>query len=97
MIQTAARHLENNKEQITAGSYRLIGEQQRVLETNKMLLKLADPITILNKGFAMLWHNGKIVTSKTQLKEGDTIVNQLRDGEVQSQVLKTNDKNGRKE
>lgn len=88
LIQRAKQILENNKLQITAGTKRIIEEQQRTLESNKKTLKLADPVTILNKGFALVWHDGKIVTSKTQLKEGDIIMNQLRDGEVESKVLK---------
>lgn len=88
LIERAKQILENNKLQVTAGSKRIIEEQQRTLENNKRTLKLADPITILNKGFALVWHDGKIVTSKTQLKEGDVIRNQLRDGEVESKVLK---------
>lgn len=95
LIQHANQIIENNKLQVTAGSNRILEEQRRHIANNKMILKLADPITILNKGFAMVWHNGKIVTSSTQIKEGDTIVNQLRDGEVQSKVLKINE-NGRK-
>ena len=95
LIQRANQIIENNKIQVTAGSNRILDEQRRHIANNKMILKLADPITILNKGFAMVWHNGKIVTSSTQIKEGDTIVNQLRDGEVQSKVLKINE-NGRK-
>lgn len=96
LIQRAKQIIENNKIQVTAGSNRILEEQRRHIANNKMILKLADPVTILNKGFAMVWHNGKIVTSSTQLKEGDTIVNQLRDGEVQSKVLKINE-NGREE
>lgn len=95
LIQRANQIIENNKIQVTAGSNRILEEQRRHIANNKMILKLADPITILNKGFAMVWHNGKIVTSSSQIKEGDTIVNQLRDGEVQSKVLKINE-NGRK-
>ena len=95
LIQRANQIIENNKIQVTAGSNRILDEQRRHIANNKMILKLADPITILNKGFAMVWHNGKIVTSSSQIKEGDTIVNQLRDGEVQSKVLKINE-NGRK-
>lgn len=93
LIERAKHILENNIDQITSGSNRIIEEQHRIISTNKMLLKLADPITIINKGFALVWHEGKIITSKTQLKEGDTIVNQLRDGKVLSKVLKqeTND------
>lgn len=96
LIQRAKQIIENNKVQVTAGSNRILEEQRRHLANNKMILKLADPVTILNKGFAMIWHNGMIVTSSTQIKEGDTIVNQLRDGEVQSKVLKSNE-NGRNE
>lgn len=88
LMQRAKQILDTNKIQVTAGSKRIIEEQQRVLESNKKTLKLADPVAILNKGFALVWHDGKIVTSKTQLKDGDTIVNQLRDGEVASKVIK---------
>lgn len=96
LVQRAKQILENNKVQVIAGSYRIFEEQRSQIAKSKTILKLADPVTILNKGFAMVWHNGKVITSKTQLKEGDTIVNQLRDGEVQSKVLKSNE-NGRKE
>lgn len=96
LMQRAKQIIENNKVQVIAGSNRIFEEQRRHIANSKTILKLADPVTILNKGFAMVWHNGKIVTSSTQINEGDTIVNQLRDGEVQSKVLKINE-HGRKE
>src|SRR5690554_1006734 len=96
LMQRAKQIIENNKVQVIAGSNRIFEEQRRHIANSKTIIKLADPVTILNKGFAMVWHNGKIVTSSTQINEGDTIVNQLRDGEVQSKVLKINE-HGRKE
>lgn len=96
LMQRANQIIENNKVQVIAGSNRIFEEQRRHIANSKTIIKLADPVTILNKGFAMVWHNGKIVTSSTQINEGDTIVNQLRDGEVQSKVLKINE-HGRKE
>ncbi len=96
LIQQARQIIENNKIQITSSSNRLLQEQEKQLENTKTIIRLADPVNILQKGFALVWHNGMIVTDKSQLKEGDVIVNQLRDGSVESKVLKNNE-NGNRE
>lgn len=88
LIEEQQRQIKNNKQQITTGSQRLIEDQKQIIANDKKILHLADPVKILQKGFALVWHEGKIITNTSQLKEGDIIRNQLRDGEVESEILK---------
>lgn len=90
IFETENRNLEAFKTQLSTASIRKLEDQHKVLESNKKTIKLADPVTILNRGFALLWQNGEIITNSSQLNKGDTIINQLRDGEVETEVLKIN-------
>lgn len=95
LIQQARQTIENTKSQISFGSNRMLQDAYRDIENPKMILRLADPVHILNKGFAILWQDGKIVTHSRQLKEGDEIINQLQDGKVYSKVLKNQENENR--
>lgn len=49
-------------------------------------LELLSPRNILNRGFAVAMHNGKIVSSITQVSPGDTVTVHLRDGRMVSKI-----------
>lgn len=53
-------------------------------------IELSDPKNILNKGFAMVTHNGKIVSDAAQLKEGDAIQTILFNTTITSTINKIN-------
>ncbi len=56
-----------------------------VLMKEKELI-LSSPEVLLSKGYSLTSKNNKIVKSITQLKKGDKITTQLKDGDVQSIV-----------
>lgn len=88
LIEKTRQTIQYNKQQIHAGSQRILHKEKQLLNQNKTIIRLADPIQILNKGFALIWHDGVIITNIDALKEGDVIMNQLKDGELYSKIVK---------
>lgn len=64
----------------------VIDEKLRQLHHISAALSLCDYRQILGRGFAMLMKNGKLVTSGKQLKNGDVLAVELRDGVVEAIV-----------
>jgi exodeoxyribonuclease VII large subunit len=50
-------------------------------------VELLNPKNTLKRGFSMTTKNGKIITSKTLLKENDIIETHFADGKIQAKVL----------
>ena len=61
-------------------------QQQNNLKLIETKLQLLDPQQLLRKGYSFTTHNGKLVTSITQLAPGDTITTTLADGTIDSIV-----------
>lgn len=64
---------------------RLDREQQR-LEMYRRNLEMAGPERILSLGFSITTCNGQIITQARQLKPGDRVVSQLKEGSIKSIV-----------
>ncbi|MFT6149989.1 MAG: exodeoxyribonuclease VII large subunit, partial [Saprospiraceae bacterium] len=50
-------------------------------------VELLNPKNTLKRGFSMTTKNGKIITSRTLLKENDIIETHFADGKIQAKVL----------
>jgi exodeoxyribonuclease VII large subunit len=60
------------------------------LENAKRIVKLSSPQTILNRGFAIITINGKIITDPKKIKQKDELQTILRDEIIYSTVTKKN-------
>ena len=58
------------------------------LENAKRIVKLSSPQAILNRGFAIVTINGKIITDPSKIKEQDTLQTILRHEIIHSTVTK---------
>lgn len=57
------------------------------LQLLEQRLKALDPALLLQRGYSMTLHNGRIVTDATQIHPGDTLVTRLSHGTLTSQAL----------
>lgn len=76
------------KERFFAGINNLLQAAQRKLAYNSRIIKSSDPQTILNKGFAMILHNNRIITDPALLKEDDEIQTVLKKEILYSTITK---------
>ena len=78
--------LDRKSDQLSALVNQQLQQQQNNLKLIETKLQLLDPQQLLKKGYSFTTHNGKLVTSITQLTPGDTITTTLADGIVDSVV-----------
>ena len=78
--------LDRREEQIKVLAPNLLKVKQSQLDILQTKLQLLDPQQLLQKGYSFTTHNGKLVTSTTQLASGDIIITTLADGTVDSIV-----------
>ena len=78
--------LDRKSDQLSALVNQQLQQQQNNLKLIEIKLQLLDPQQLLKKGYSFTTHNGKLVTSITQLTPGDIITTTLADGTVDSVV-----------
>ena len=78
--------LDRKSDQLSALVNQQLQQQQNNLKLIETKLQLLDPQQLLKKGYSFTIHNGKLVTSITQLTPGDTITTTLADGTIDSIV-----------
>lgn len=62
-------------------------EQQHKLDHIVRIVNIADPQLLLKKGFSITRINGKAITSRQQVKEGDIIETSYADGTLSSTII----------
>lgn len=72
---------------------RLVKEDYKLKQLGKTLDHL-DPKNILKRGYAMVLKDGKAVSDARQLEAGTVITTRFYSGEVNSQVISKNDRDG---
>ena len=78
--------LDRKSDQLSVLVNQQLQQQQNNLKLIETKLQLLDPQQLLKKGYSFTTHNGKLVTSITQLTPGDTITTTLADGTIDSTV-----------
>ena len=78
--------LDRKSDQLSLLANQQLQQQQNNLKLIETKLQLLDPQQLLKKGYSFTTHNGKLVTSVTQLTSGDTITTTLADGTIDSIV-----------
>ncbi|MBL1409598.1 exodeoxyribonuclease VII large subunit [Sphingobacterium faecale] len=85
---TSERHqIHLLSQQLQLKGQHLLKERQNTLEGIARIINMADPRLLLKKGFSITRINGKAITSKKQIKEGDTIETSYADGIVASTII----------
>ena len=88
LLQQQQFQLNTIPQRLKTASERILSQEQMRLNFIEKSLSMAGPERILKMGFSITLHNGKAVTSATQLKNGDKIVTRLAKGSVESIVEK---------
>ena len=78
--------LDRKSDQLSTIINKQLQEQHNNLKLIETKLQLLDPQQLLKKGYSFTTHNGKLVTSVTQLAPGDTLTTTLADGTIDSIV-----------
>ncbi|WP_164109758.1 MULTISPECIES: exodeoxyribonuclease VII large subunit [Sphingobacterium] len=68
-------------------SRHILKEQQETLKGISRIVNMADPNLLLKKGFSITRINGKAITSREQVNEGDTIETSYADGILSSKII----------
>ena len=68
-------------------------EAEKQLAVLAAKLDATSPLAVLARGYSVTQKQGKVVNSISQLSLGDTIVTQLNDGEITSQITEISAKN----
>jgi exodeoxyribonuclease VII large subunit len=69
-------------------------KELRGIEKYETMCRLMSPVNLLKKGFAMVYHNGKIITEGKGLQRGDEITVRLQDTEIKTTITDKIDYNG---
>jgi exodeoxyribonuclease VII large subunit len=72
----------------------LILTNKSELESYRQKVRLLDQSSLLSRGYALVYKNGKIVTEPNDVKVGDTIKTRLIDVYIESKVISKSKKNG---
>lgn len=78
--------LDRKSDQLSALANQKLQQQQNNLKLIETKLQLLDPQQLLKKGYSFTTHNGKLVTSVSQLTPGDVITTTIADGAIISVV-----------
>ena len=60
------------------------------LELSNKTMILLDPVNILKKGYALIYKDGRIIKSISEINEDDILETKLQDGRIDSKVLRIN-------
>jgi exodeoxyribonuclease VII large subunit len=74
------------KERIYDAANDLIRTAKEQLQTIRRIIKSASPDTILNRGFAIIELNNRIITNPEAIHAGDKITTRLKSSRIESQV-----------
>ncbi len=95
LLQAKKRILEHYSRKLLDAGTRLghsaekfIKLQQQKINMQMRLVEQADPKTILQRGFAMVEQEGKIITRLSQVDAGKKLVTQMTEGQIESNIEK---------
>jgi exodeoxyribonuclease VII large subunit len=85
---TAGRlqELSHIRKDIQVYARKLLQQQELQLQHHQTVIRIMSPTSLLQKGFALVYHKGAIITGATQLSTGDQITVQLADANVHATI-----------
>lgn len=87
------KHIQQLTQSMTNAIQSSVKQYKSDFQSIIRTLEALNPLTIMNRGFALTYRNEKLVKSVNQLKVGDPLSLVYHDGEVQSTVLNIQPKN----
>ena len=74
------------KQHISLSSRRLLQQQQQGLQHYETVIRIMSPTALLQKGFALVYHEGRLITGAAGLAPGQEITVQMADAAVQATI-----------
>lgn len=78
--------LEGAKEKLATNLKGFYLQQRNTLERHETVCRLMSPVNLLNKGFALIYYNGQIITKGNNLEAGKEITVRLQDTEITTTI-----------
>ena len=83
-------HLLDLEQRLKKSVYRVFKKQKDKLKFIKLKIEKHDPQRILDAGYSITLHKGKVLKSTEQVNKGDKIITVLANGRLISQIKKKN-------
>lgn len=87
-ISDEAHVIDKAKQRFSSACLMRFNNEEHRLELISRRLTAVDPTRILERGYSMTLHKGKIITSASSVGEGDELITRFKDGSVTSRVIK---------
>ena len=85
-IQFAGQRLENLRGRLEMAAENILQRSRNDLTRLEGMVGVLSPANTLSRGYSITRRNGRAVTDASQLKPGERITTELRDGSVDSIV-----------
>lgn len=85
-VSTARGELQANTKHLQDHIKQLMTAEQQNLQVKQQLLQALSPTRILERGYALVYHRGKIVRSRAAVPPGSSVNLQLADGQLTAKI-----------
>src|SRR5690606_9406762 len=82
VLERATLHIDAQQQKIRSRSLSHLELSKQKLGSWSLLVAAHDPQRVLERGYSLSTSNGELVTSSSQLKEGQELITRFADGEV---------------
>lgn len=88
LLQGHQNTLNQQKNRLSNGSAQFLKDARNATERMEQLVKLMDPIHVLQRGYSITTKDGKTISKSNSVNEGDTITTRTANFTLTSKVLK---------
>jgi len=85
-VEQAKKDLQKNEQLLHDYMKRIVRELRNEYNLTINKLELINPLSLMKKGYSVTRHNGVIIKSITNVKQGDTLSVSLQDGKIDTVV-----------
>ncbi|BBN82655.1 exodeoxyribonuclease 7 large subunit [Pseudoalteromonas sp. A25] len=89
-LNDAKKQLEHSKQALYQVMQKNLNTHQNRLSLYAARLDSVSPLNVLARGYSITKHQGKVIKSISEVTQKQSLVTQLHDGEVHTQVVKIN-------
>ncbi|GAB5417320.1 MAG: exodeoxyribonuclease VII large subunit [Crocinitomicaceae bacterium] len=91
LLQSHANELSRQKTRLSNNTNQFVKGAYNNLERTEQIVKLVDPIHVLQRGYSITTKDGKSLSETNSIKKGDTITTRTATFTLQSKVIKKED------
>ncbi len=89
-IKTKQKEVYNHKSKMIDYLNSIINQKRSRWEMVSIKLRENSPLRFFEKGYSLILRDGEIINSIKDVQTGDLIVNELKDGQIESRIVKLN-------